>query len=262
MNRIKFNGLIIMMLLSIIGIIWVQIVWIRNAVGIQNDSFNTAVSVCLSNAANAIESSRKMNFFNNFMLAEPFSLNDPSNDVTGYLSIGSYASEPGNKISVKTNSRAVYIRQNEFLDWLKKRSSEFQNMSNQMISEIFQMEKTMELDFKEIDFNLKRSLAYSGIQTPFEYAIIKDGLVQNGTFKKAQKNDFLKSKYMVRLFPDNIIQQDLILSLIFPERANYVLGSMMWILGGSMLFSLFILATFALSLFFIIRQNYFRNCHF
>jgi len=313
MNRMKFNGLIIMMLLSIIGIIWVQIVWIRNAVGIQNDSFNTAVSVCLTNAANAIESSRKMNFFNNLMLADPLSLNDSSSDVTGYLSIGSYSSEPGNKISVKitnqsysgnfdtgrvttvnksytfpgdtsvvsdsvtfivaqpdgsgemkivkrgedvkTNSRAVYIRQNEFLDWLKKRSSEFQNMSNQMISEISQWEKTLELNSKEVDYTLKQSLAYSGIQTPFEYAIIKDGIVQDGTFKKAQKKDFMKSKYMVRLFPGNIIRQDLILSVIFPERANYVLGSMAWILGGSMLFSLFILATFALSLYFIIRQK-------
>ena len=60
---------------------------------------------------------------------------------------------------------------------------------------------------------------------------------------------------MVRLFPDNIIRQDLILSVVFPERTNYVLGSMVWILGGSMLFSLFILATFALSLYFIIRQK-------
>ena len=53
-----------------------------------------------------------------------------------------------------------------------------------------------------------------------------------------------------------MIQQNLILSVIFPERANYVLGSMAWLLGGSLLFSfLIILATFALSLFFIIRQK-------
>jgi two-component system phosphate regulon sensor histidine kinase PhoR len=313
MNRMKFTGLIFMMLLSIIGIIWVQTVWIRNAVGIRNENFNNAVIVSLNNAANAIESSRKMNFFNNFILDNSLSFNDSSSDITSYMSIGSYSSEPDNKISVnitnqsysgssdtgivtsvnksytfpgdtsvvsdsvtfvvaqpdesgkmkivkrgedvKTNSRAMYIRQNEFLDRLKKKSSEFQNMSNQMISEIYQWEKTPELDSKEIDFTLKRSLAYSGIQTPFEYAIIKDGIVQNGTIKKSQKNDFLKSNYMVRLFPDNIIRQDLILSVIFPERANYVLGSMAWILGGSMLFSLFILATFALSLYFIIRQK-------
>ncbi len=313
MNRMKFTGLIIMMLLSIIGIIWVQTVWIRNAVGIRNENFNNAVIVSLNNAANAIESSRKMNFFNNFILDNSLSFNDSSGDITSYMSIGSYSSEPGNKFSVRitnqsvsgsfdtgkvttanksfvftgdtsivsdsvtfiaaapdesgkmsivrrgegsnTNSRAVYIRQNEFLDWVKKRSSEFQNISDQMISEIYQWEKTLELDNKEIEYTLKRSLAFAGVQTPYEYAIIKDGIVQDGTIKKSQKNDFLKSNYMVRLFPDNIIRQDLILSVIFPERANYVLGSMAWILGGSMLFSLFILATFALSLYFIIRQK-------
>jgi two-component system phosphate regulon sensor histidine kinase PhoR len=60
---------------------------------------------------------------------------------------------------------------------------------------------------------------------------------------------------MVRLFPDNIIRRDLILSVVFPERTNYVLGSMAWLLGGSFLFSLIILATFAMSLFFIINQK-------
>jgi two-component system phosphate regulon sensor histidine kinase PhoR len=313
MNRIRFTGLIIMMLLSIIGIIWVQIVWIRNAVGIQNESFNSAVRVSLANAANSIESSSKMNFFNNFMLTDPLTLNNTTGDITGYLSIGSYTSQPGNKISVQitnqtytgnfdtgkvttvnksyqltgdtsiisdsmsfivaapdesgkmnivrkgevanTNSRATYIRQNEYLDWLKKRSSEFQNMSDQMISEIYQWEKTLELDNKDIERTLKQSLAFAQIETPFEFAIIQDGKVQNGTFKKAQNKDFLKSKYMVRLFPDNIIRRDLVLSVMFPERANYVLGSIVWILGGSLLFSLFILATFALSLYFIIRQK-------
>jgi two-component system phosphate regulon sensor histidine kinase PhoR len=43
--------------------------------------------------------------------------------------------------------------------------------------------------------------------------------------------------------------------VVFPGRTNYILGNMGWILGGSLLFSLIILATFALSLFFIIRQK-------
>ena len=302
-----------MMLLSIIGIIWVQIVWIRNAVDIQNEGFNNRVGISLYNAANAIESSRKMNFFNNFMPSNPLSFNDSSTDVTGYLTIGGYSSAPGNKFSVRitdqsvtgpsntgkltttsksytitndnsivsdsvtfvipapdksgkinivkkgddlsTPSRDVYIKQNEFLKWVKKRSSEFQNMSDQMINEIYQWEKTLELDNKEIEYTLNQALAYTNIQTPYEYAIIKNGIVQNGKFKKSQKNDFLKSKYSVRLFPDNIKRQDIVLSVIFPERTNYLLGSMVWILGGSMLFSLFILATFALSLYFIIRQK-------
>lgn len=313
MNRKKFAGLITMMLLSIVGIIWVQIVWIRNAVSINNEGFNDRVSISLFNAAKTIESSRQMNFFNNFMPNDPLSFSDPSADISGYLHIGGYSTAPGDKVSISitnqsitgnsdsakvttinksyiitkdtsivsdsssyvvsapdksgkmniirrgddfnTNSRAVYIKQNEFLDWVKKRSNEFRNMSDQMINEIYQWEKTLELDNKEIEYTLNQTLAYTGIQTPYEYAIIKNGIVQDGTFKKSQKNDFLKSNYKVRLFPDNIIRQDLQLSVIFPEKTNYVLGSMMWILGGSMLFSLFILATFALSLYFLIRQK-------
>jgi len=301
-----------MMLLSIIGIIWVQIVWIKNAVSIQNESFNNAVNRSLNNAANAIESSRKMNFFNNFILNDPLTFNSSNEGFENLLNIGSYSSEPGSKISVSitnqtynssldtvttvnksyvitndtslvadsatlivttpdesgkmnivrrgeamnTNSRAVYIRQNEFLDWVKKRSSEFRNMSDQMISEIYQWgEKTFEIENKEVEFALKRSLDFTGIQTPYEFAVIKNGIVQDGTFKDSHKNSFLKSNYKVRLFPDYIIRQDLVLSVIFPERTNYVLGSMALILGGSLLFSLFILATFALSLYFIISQK-------
>jgi two-component system phosphate regulon sensor histidine kinase PhoR len=313
MNKMKFTGLIIMMLLSVLGIIWVQIRWITNAVSIRNENFNNAVIISINNAANAIESSRKMNFFNNFILTDPLSFNHSSSNISAYISSGSFTSEPGNKISVKISnqtvtgnfdtgkvttvnksyvingdssvvtdsatyissipdefgrirlitkpenenigSRSVLIRQNEFLEWVKKRSNEFRNMSDQMISEIYQWEKTLELDDKEIQNTLNQSLTYAGIRTPYEYAIIKDGVVQPGTFSKSQKKDFQKSNYMVRLFPDNIIRRDLILSVIFPERANYVLGSMFWILGGSMLFSLFILSTFALSLFFIIRQK-------
>jgi len=302
-----------MMLVSITGIIWVQTIWIKNAIGIRNENFNNTVIASINDAVEAIESSRRIDFFNDFILSDGMAIQNSPGDVTSYLSIGSYSSMDGGNISfsitnqsvrgiidtttgnnhdslriveidttfygdsvsfivaspdkpgemkiirqgevVNTDSKAVYIRQNEFLDWVRKRASEFQNMSDQMISEVFQWEKTMELDNREIGFALQRSLLYSGIQTPFEFAIIRDGIVQEGTFTKSGKNDFLKSNYVVRLFPDNIIRQDLLLSVVFPNRTNYVLGSMAWILGGSLLFSFIILATFGLSLFFIIRQK-------
>ncbi len=283
MNRKIFTGLIIMMMVSLSGIIWVQIIWIRNAVGIRNENFNNAVIISLNDAAEAIESSRKINFFNEFMLSDRFPLSAGRGDFSGYLSIESYSSQivtpdttiysdsvsfimaspdkPGEMKIVKggeapiTDSKAVYIKQNEFLEWVRKRANEFQNMSEQMISEVFQWEKTLQLDNREIDFAIRRSLAYSGINAPFEFAVIKDGIVQEGTFSASGKNEFLRSNYIVRLFPDNIIRQDLLLSVVFPSRANYVLGSMAWLLGGSLLFSFIILATFGLSIFFIIRQK-------
>jgi two-component system phosphate regulon sensor histidine kinase PhoR len=261
MNRMKFTGLISMMLLSILGIIWVQIVWIRNAVSIRNESFDYAAGVSLNNAANGIESSKKMNLFNKFMLTDPFSFTDSSNDISGFLTIGSYSSTSGKLKAVRKegltslNTRESFIRQNDFLNWLKKRQGELQNLPDQMILEIYQTEKLLEIDNKDVNNALKQSLIFSQINTPYQFALIKNGVVQDSTLKKSQKNDFLKSKYMVRLFPGNIINEDLILSIVFPERTNYVLGSMALILGGSMIFSLFILVTFALSLYFIIRQK-------
>src|SRR4030042_2920233 len=309
MSQRKFIGLIFMMVLSLAGIIWVQIVWIRNALDIRNDNFNAAVFASLANAANAIESNREMSFF----FEAPMMINSPSNDVSSYLRIGSYSSNDGKNFSYSVTSQTVTgtvdssgnIRLNEpvitktdttfysdsgtavitvpgqkgelniqggnqgsnadqgslpvqrrdFVDWVRKRANQFQNMSDQMIAEVYQWERTMEISNDEVNFALSRSFQFSEIKTPFEFAIIKDGKVQDGLFKKSGKNDFLRSNYMVQLFPDNIIRQNLLVSVIFPERTNYVLGSMAWLLGGSLLFSLIILATFALSLFFIIRQK-------
>ncbi len=311
MNRKKFTGLIIMMVLSIIGITWVQIVWIRNAVEVQNDVFNNRVNQSLIHAASSIENSRQMNFFNNFMPVDPFSDYDSSQDILGFQGIGDYSS-PGSSLSISitnqsvsgnsdtskitttnksyiitkdntiiadsvtfvstpdnsdkirilpkgdelnANTHSLYVKQNEFLNWLKKRSNQFQNMSARMINEIYQWEKTLEIDPKEVEYTLNQTMAYTKIKTPYEFAVIKNGVVQDGTFKNAHKSDFLKSRYQIQLFPDNLLRQNLLLSVVFPERTNYVLGSMVWILGGSLLFSLFILATFALSLYFIIRQK-------
>jgi two-component system phosphate regulon sensor histidine kinase PhoR len=313
MSRNFFTGLVVMMALSIIGITWVQINWIRNAVSILNQNFNSAVFNSLNNAAGDIESLRKMNFFNNFGGNSRVMGADSSVNIEGYVSFGSYTSRGGSSFSINIDNKivplyqadsgmsevkrqvirqginengsdsvtviitspqnmgnihivkndqdfseanaSVSIRQKEYLDWVKKRSDEFRNLSNQMITEIYEWEKTMELDNSEIGSSLSQSMSYSGIDTPFEFAVIKDGEVGEGIYRKTNKTEFLKSPYKVRLFPDNIIKKDVILSVVFPERTNYVLGSMTWILGGSLLFSLFIFSTFALSLYFIIRQK-------
>ncbi|NSW95269.1 MAG: HAMP domain-containing histidine kinase, partial [Bacteroidales bacterium] len=279
MNRNKFIWLILMMVVSILGIIGVQMVWIINAVGIRNESFNNAVADRLSDAANSIESSQKMSFFNDFLFDDPLLFGNNMGEVNSYVSIGTYSSGDGSNFNVRISDNSfsgtidsngvvqinrstnvsedttVYLERKEFADWFRKRISEFRNMSDRMISEVYQWEKTLELDKKQVAYILQQSFLFSGITTPFEFALIRNGIVEEGTFKRSTKNDFLKSNYKIRLFPDNILRQDLVLSVVFPERTNFILGSMAWILGGSLLFSFMMLATFALSLFFIIRQK-------
>ncbi len=312
MNRNKFIGLIIMMVISLSGITWIQSIWIRSAVNTRNDIFNREVFASLNDAANAIESSKRMSFFNNMMFDDPVIFNTPSGEVASYMSVGSYSSDDGRNINISVTNQsvtgkvdsagnvkydkplisrkdtsisadsgtvsfpaldktppiritgtessqadtgAVRVNRNEFLDWIKKRASEFKNMSDQMLAEAYQWEKTMQLDKNEVGFTLQRAFLFSRIETPFDFAIIRDGKVEDGNFGKTSKNEFLKSKYKVQLFPDNIIRQNIMLSIVFPKRTNYVLGSMSFILGASLLFSFIILATFALSVYFILRQK-------
>ena len=306
MNRSKFAGLIFMMVISTIGITWVQIIWIRNAVGIRNENFDYYVTASIREAAAAIESSRKMNFFDDFMFPGTISRTDTSGDITSYFSMNSITSSGNGRMSVRITNQSVtrnpgeepvitiqdtiyttdssevflrsadrpgnivildnnngsgvfshgtYIRQEEFIEWAKRRSDELRNMNDQMIAELYNWEKTTDISREEVDFALKRAFMFSPFRPAYEFAVIREGKVGEGNYKKVSKNDFLKSKYRVRLFADNLIQKDLTLSVVFPERTSYILGSMGWILGGSMLFSIIILATFALSLYLLIRQK-------
>jgi two-component system, OmpR family, phosphate regulon sensor histidine kinase PhoR len=264
-NRKFFTGLVFMMALSIIGITWVQIVWIKNAVDKSNENFNMAVFSSLNNAAEEIENSRKMNSFNKFILQDPVRIADSSAGVRGVISYRSTISSNGGTVSInisnnvgnidRKESQLPAVDNKEFREWVKKRSGEFANMSDQMLMEIYESEKVMNPGIDEINTTLKYFFPFYGIHTPFEFAVIKDGEISTVSSTKPGKNDFQRSLYKVRLFPDNMIRRDLVLSVVFPSKRNYVLGSMAWILGGSLLFSLFIFSTFAFSLFFILRQK-------
>ena len=245
MSKSKFIGLIFMMLLSLTGIIWVQIVWINNALSIRNENFNRDVFVSLDNAANAIESNREMSFF----FDDPLMFNPGSGDISSYLSIGSYSSNDGKNFNYSVTSQTVTgtmdstgkisynkpvisrtdttfytdsgtinyydpggkggaeyrkrmkVKSDPFrhlfpltgrnlLTGSGKDKAEFQNMSDQMISEVYQWEKTMELNNDEVNYALRRSFMFAGIETPFEFAVIKDGKVQDGTFRKSDKKRF------------------------------------------------------------------------
>jgi two-component system phosphate regulon sensor histidine kinase PhoR len=292
MNRVKFTTLILMMLLSIIGIIWVQTVWIRDAVSIQNEVFDNRVAISLNDARNAIEFSRRMSFLNDFMIDEPIQYQDSASSEGDGLMIQSFSSFSGMNDSgmVVTRNRSYFFNgdtsivsdtaystipgrsgmmqlppeqggiqgsfpgQNDFMNKMRRKANAIQNLSSQMISDVYQWEKTLDFNPREVTTVLQRTLSYN-LHTPYEFAIIRNGDVQGGTFSKSDNGDFLKSRYKVGLFPDNILNQDIVLSVVFPEKTNFVLRSIGWLLGGSMLFSLFILATFALSLYFIITQK-------
>ncbi|HOK26485.1 MAG TPA: HAMP domain-containing sensor histidine kinase [Bacteroidales bacterium] len=308
-NKI-FISLVVMMALSVIGIFYVQITWMRNAIRTSNENFNNAVFIGLNNAASEIESYHRMNFFNNYIFRDPFSFRDTVTGLSEFFSFNGFFSDNKGSVTINFNSRqasgsinperinktndnariasrqnqdsiyiitrgdrpgnvrierkndltgapgnSVIMTQSDFLQWLRKRTNEFQQLSDRMIREIFESETSYRPDPELIRKVLDQIFPYFGVNIPYEFSVIENGEPLIVSSKKVSKNEFLKSIYKVRLFEDNLLRPGLILSVVFPGRTNYVLGSISWMLIGSLLFSLFILATFALSIYFILRQK-------
>jgi two-component system phosphate regulon sensor histidine kinase PhoR len=74
-------------------------------------------------------------------------------------------------------------------------------------------------------------------------------------YLKVKTKEFIESPYKVNIFSDGLLRKGETVSVVFPRKTNYVLGSMGLMLGGSGLFLLIIVSTFALSLYFILRQK-------
>ncbi len=280
MNKRKFFGLITLMVLSLAGIIWIQITWVGNVIKVRNDQFDFFVINSLRNTALKMEGSRRMSFLNDqFVNSYPGpsmplggSHNQIRGSFSGSLTINSstFSSEDSVEIVIATNDNppvrmkvardgqlqeSITVAPDDYMRWMQRRSGEFQSMSNQLVSEMVAWEKDLKIDKEELTGTLRRELIASGIETPFEYAIFRGDTISDGLFSRTKSKEFRASPYQVNLFSDGLVRKGETISVVFPRKTNYVLGSVALVLGGSGLFSVIIIATFALSLYFIITQK-------
>lgn len=281
MNKRKFTGLIALMIVSILAIVMVQITWISNSVRSQNEQFDFFVINSLRNTVHSMETNRRMNFLNEMFIrgysALPQAINrSASPDIsTERVSIQSKASSDSDSVEiiVSTNDKppvrmkvtreeagnnwgnSVVVGSDEYMRWMQQQAVEFQSMSNQLVSEMFVWERNMAVNKEELLHTLQGELAASGIETPFEFALIRGDSIIDGVWSRVKKKDFLESPYQASLFAQGLLRKGETVSVVFPRKTNYVLGTMGLMLGGFGLFLLIIVSTFALSLWFIIRQK-------
>jgi two-component system, OmpR family, phosphate regulon sensor histidine kinase PhoR len=309
MNRKKFIGLILLMVISLSGITWVQVRWISNAVRVRNEQFDYLVANCLRNTAGFIETSAQISFLNTQYLNSLKSgdttgkggsyRNSPSNNdnsnysvhfsqssrtfnngetksggVTGNIQVSS-SSLPGSdsvEIIVSAEGKppvrmrvpgskadstvqSILMPSDDYRQWLRQKAGDFQDLTSRFATEMYGWEKNLVIDKNQVVYTLNNELQASNIFMPFEVAIIKGDSICDNIVSKIKRREFLNSPYKVKLFSDGIMNKGSIISVVFPNRAKFVLGSMLWMLIGSMLFSLIIISTFGLSLYMIISQK-------
>jgi len=133
------------------------------------------------------------------------------------------------------------------------KADRLKRMASQVVTEISEWD-VHNIDEEQVKRVLEEELLNRNIPISFEYAILQDSIVVN----KQPVNDSLKlslSEYQINLYPNDIFQKNLKLSLLFPGRNNFIYHSLNWLLLTSFLFSLIILVTFGLSVYYILRQK-------
>lgn len=133
------------------------------------------------------------------------------------------------------------------------KASRLKRMANQVVTEISEWD-VRDIDENQIQEVLTEELQNRNIPIAFEYGILQDSTLIN----KSPVTDSLKlieTDYKLNLYPNDIFQKNLKLALWFPGRDSYIYRSLNWLLLASFLFSLIILMTFGLSVFYILRQK-------
>ncbi len=125
--------------------------------------------------------------------------------------------------------------------------------ANQMATEIYTWGMNY-IDPKLVENTLKEELANKDIPIDFHFGIFrnKDAIA---TSEQADTLMLQNSKYKVKLYPNDILQKNLHLAVYFSGRDSFIYRSLGWLLASSLIFSLIILLTFALSLYYIFRQK-------
>ena len=284
----KFNVRWLMILASValLGIIGLQVYWLRQSIVVKEERFRAEVSSALNDLTRVLEKQRDAAFiYENFDL-----LTDPSNAL---VDIGGKLYERPDSVSLRTfhsdilghpgvpdgfdakegegmevvssfseqganfSSRGKVVIRTSVTDEgvrISRKVYQLDSMFLQIMKEEYSGERPLEqqINRSEIDSILRFTLHRHGIELPYVFGIYDGEWLEALT---AQDFDPSKSQYSTHLFPNHLRPNQSSVHLYFPNRRSYLLQSV-WgslVLGG--LFTAIIVITFGSSLRIALKQK-------
>lgn len=155
--------------------------------------------------------------------------------------------------SMMENLDSVWQVSPDFSERVKNKAGNLKRTARQFVTEIVTWDAT-EIDTAQLKTILDEELKNRDIPIDFQFGIFADSVL-NAHSETADSVRLANSEYKVELFPNAIIERSLKLAVLFPERESFIYRSLNWLLVASFIFSLFILTTFAMSIFYILRQK-------
>lgn len=292
MRKRIFALIVILMSIALIGIISVQVFWIKNTVQITEEQFSANVKFALAKVSEDIKQREFNDFY--FKVAELYKNGEKLKESE----IRKFIYE---KIDTTNNEKFTYS-QNIIESNYKVPTAFFEN-DTVNFKEIFSEEEIvvvkdhvldnkdgtmnapeeryvkvgrfegaeksyLERQFdiftsklpvhrrvsnREISFRLANELNSKGISADFKYGIYSNGLATQ--VKSGYFRKEVGKSYMVPMFADAEGNSNYQLYVTFPEKKNYILASISKILALSVFFILIIILAFVSALYQLIKQK-------
>ncbi len=295
MNTRLVNIIIVAITLALVGLIYIQVNWIKQNYRVREEKFDQAVYLSLSNIARYIERDEAINYFavtglNDFgrninkmydtmqtiktyspkltlvdsvgQHALKFGFSDTSGlFVSKFMGSITYLQEKAAQLHEAQKDKDVAVQTKEERErhliemQFKKYNRLFQDLAMQFMLDDKCLSVRVSKDM--IDTLLKIEFRKEGINTPYQYAVF-DNYAKGmlfGNMNVTKEGAQSTNFYSIPLFPNDLYENSGMLVIDFPEKKNYIFQSMWLMLSATGAFIFIILASFGGSFYVIYRQK-------
>lgn len=268
MKKLYFWILFIIVAISLVGLIVLQSLWIKNTIAQNRLLFENQVNMALVDVVSSLEKEETVLFISNEMQSLSKEESQESQQTSPHLNVNkeivlhpkkSEKQKVTAKISVLPNEK----KQDDSLRLKNGTTSSYvisiyhkaklvERIVNRMINSNYAIEARVPR--RLLENTLTTELQLKGIKLPYEYAI-KD---ENGEIHMASENyvDTGKQhKFVVRLFPNDIFNKPYFLYIYFPLAHQHIYKSISIMVFSSIALTLIIVFVIAYAIYIILKQK-------
>lgn len=215
------------------ALILVQAYWIKNAILVKEKQFNQLLTRSMIDVTHEIEKLEVAKIATH--ISQP--------RLTDTLQIA-----PASSNAIVSEDHDDQEKSSQ--QWLENR----RKYVDQIIADLHfappDLEKRISQD--ELEGIIRKVLGDSEIDLPFEYAVIRWN--NDTVYTSPHYNPFASVEYYrIQLFPDEVNQN--YLKIYFPDKQDFLFQSITYLAGSSLLLTLVIIVSFAITAFLMFRQK-------
>jgi nitrogen-specific signal transduction histidine kinase len=294
MNTRLVNFIIAGITVALVGLMYIQLRWIRENYAVREERFDQGVYLALGNVAQGIERNEAVAYFSNSGLGDAgktlnhvvdtvesvktqhphinlvdstsqhalkFAFSDTSAGfVSKFMGSITYLQERAERMhEIKTDrdiAKTDVDREHHIIEMqFRKYNRLFQDLAIQFMLDDKCLRDRITGD--QIQRLLNNELRKIGINTPFQYAVFdnwSEGMLY-GNLQVRKEEAQNTNFYSIKLFPNDLYENSGMLIVSFPQKKNYIFQAMWLMLSATGAFILIILLSFGGSFYIIYRQK-------